>query len=118
MKKQILTKMDLDCFYEKLENGLELYVIPSSSNSTYVTFTARYGSNDNVYLNNGEKVVKPLGVAHFLEHKMFETNGGVDPFTFYSSNGADANANTNYYKTTYLFSGCQHFSSNLNFLLD
>lgn len=60
----------------------------------------------------------PMGVAHFLEHKVFEQKDGVDPFTFYSERGCDANANTSNYKTTYLFSGTNNLSDGLNYLLD
>ena len=65
-----------------------------------------------------EEVKIPDGVAHFLEHKMFEQKDGKDPFTFYSERGCDANANTSNYKTTYLFSGANSFADNINFLLD
>ena len=60
----------------------------------------------------------PLGIAHFLEHKMFEQEDNIDPFTFYSERGCDANAYTSQNKTTYLFSGSNEFYEGLNFLLD
>jgi len=69
--------------------------------------------------NNSNEMIKvPLGVAHFLEHKMFEQKDNKDPFTFYSERGCDANANTSNYKTTYLFSGANSFYDNIKFLLD
>ena len=60
----------------------------------------------------------PFGIAHFLEHKVFEQKDGKDPFDFFGEHGCDANANTSNYKTTYLFSGSNNFAENLNFLLD
>ena len=67
---------------------------------------------------NNNLIKTPYGTAHFLEHKMFEQKDGVDPFTFYSERGCDANANTSNLKTTYLFSGANSFEENLNYLLD
>ena len=121
MKKTNIEKLKLEIYEEKLENGLEIYIIPKNNcNNIYATFTTKYGSNiDNFIPINTKKMKKyPLGIAHFLEHKMFEMEDGTDPFELYSNNGADANANTSNYKTTYLFSGPQYFKENLNYLLD
>ncbi len=119
--KQKLVKMDLDLYYEKLDNGLEIYIIPKDNvNSTYVTFSTKFGSIHSEFVPyDRDKMTKfPLGVAHFLEHKVFEQKNGIDPFTFYSERGSDANANTSNFKTTYLFSGTNFLEENLNFLLD
>lgn len=113
--------MDLDLYYEKLDNGLEIYIIPKDNvNSTYVTFSTKFGSIHSEFVPyDRNKMTKfPLGVAHFLEHKVFEQKNGIDPFTFYSERGSDANANTSNFKTTYLFSGTNFLEENLNFLLD
>ena len=121
MKKTNIESLKLDIYEEKLENGLEIYIIPKNNcNNIYATFSTKYGSNNDEFVPNGEKKMKkfPLGIAHFLEHKMFEMEDGRDPFEIYSNNGADANANTSNYKTTYLFSGPEFFEENLNFLLD
>lgn len=121
MEKFNLIKMDLDMYYEKLDNGLEVYIVPKENvNSTYVTFSTKFGSiNDEFIPYDRTKMTKfPLGIAHFLEHKMFEQKDNVDPFTFYSERGSDANANTSNYKTTYLFSGTNFLDENLNYLLD
>ena len=121
MRKNNLVKLDLELFYEKLPNGLEVYIVPKENvNGIYVTFTTKFGSACNEFVpidkKNMEKV--PYGIAHFLEHKVFEQKDGKDPFDFYSEKGCDANANTSNYKTTYLFSGSSSFVENLNFLLD
>jgi predicted Zn-dependent peptidase len=59
----------------------------------------------------------PAGIAHFLEHKMFEQESGIDPFAFFAESGTMANAGTNYDYTTYLFSGTKEFNKNLKYLL-
>lgn len=121
MKRQELVKMNLEVFSEKLDNGLEVYIVPiKNKHNIYATFSTKFGSTTNEFVPIGEKklIRVPDGVAHFLEHKMFEQKDGVDPFTFFGENGADANANTSYDKTTYLFSGLKNFKENLCFLLD
>ena len=121
MKKTNIENLKLELYEEKLENGLEIYIIPKNNcNNIYATFSTKYGSNNDEFVPIGEKKMKrfPLGIAHFLEHKMFEMEDGRDPFEIYSNNGADANANTSNYKTTYLFSGPEFFEENINFLLD
>lgn len=121
MKEIKLNNLDLELFTETLDNGLEIYIIPKKTNNNiFVTYSTKYGSIQNEFIPIGEKKMKkvPGGIAHFLEHKMFEQESGVDPFAYFSERGADANANTNYYKTTYLFSGTNFFKENLTFLLD
>ncbi len=121
MKKTNIEKLKLEVYEETLENGLSIYIIPKNNcNNIYATFSTKYGSNNDEFIPLNEKKMKsfPLGIAHFLEHKMFEMEDGTDPFEIYSNNGADANANTSNYKTTYLFSGPEFFKENINYLLD
>ena len=121
MNKIELNKLDLTVYHEKIDNGLNIYVLPKTNvNNIYVTFTTNFGSNEVEFVPIGEqKMIKvPLGIAHFLEHKMFEQENGEDPFKFFGERGSDANANTNNFKTTYLFSGPEFFEDNINFLLD
>ena len=121
MNKITLNNLDIDIYHEYLDNGLNVYVIPKNDvNNIYATFTTNYGSNEVEFVPLGEnKMVKvPLGIAHFLEHKMFEQEDGKDPFAFFGERGSDANANTNNFKTTYLFSGPEFFEDNMNYLLD
>lgn len=121
MNKSILENLDLTLYSKKLQNGLEIFIVPNENvNNIYCTFSTKYGSvqNEFVPVNESEMIKVPNGVAHFLEHKMFEQENGVDPFTFFSERGADANANTSAFKTTYLFSGPDFFEENLNYLLD
>jgi len=118
MKKTAINNLDLDLYYENV-NGLDVYIVPKTNvNNIYVTYTTKYGSNDNKF-KIGEKVYDmPAGIAHFLEHKVFEQEDGKDPFTLFSNNGADANAFTNYNQTTYLFSSPSNFEENMNILFD
>lgn len=121
MEKNKFDNFNIEVYSEKLENGLSIYVVPlANKNNIYVTFSTKYGSRINEFVPNGETamVKVPHGVAHFLEHKMFEQESGVDPFTFFSERGANANANTSYDKTTYLFSGTTFIEENINYLLD
>ena len=121
MNKITLNNLDIDIYHEYLDNGLNVYVIPKNDvNNIYATFTTNYGSNEVEFVPLDEKkmVKVPLGIAHFLEHKMFEQEDGKDPFAFFGERGSDANANTNNFKTTYLFSGPEFFEDNMNYLLD
>lgn len=121
MKKTNIEKLKLEVFEETLENGLKIYIVPKNNcNNIYATFSTKYGSNNDEFIPLNESKMKkfPLGIAHFLEHKMFEMEDGQDPFEIYSNNGADANANTSNTKTTFLFSGPEFFKENMNFLLD
>ena len=118
MKKNKLSHLDLTLYYDKI-NNLDVYVLPNNKQeSTYAVLTVKYGSVNNNFILDGKEIFTPTGVAHFLEHKMFETEEGIDPFTFYSSKGSDANASTSYFYTNYLFSGASNFDENLKFLLE
>lgn len=121
MIKKSLEKLNIDVYEDTLKNGLSLYIVPmKDKNNIYVTFTTKYGSNISEFVPILEKdyIKVPNGVAHFLEHKVFEQEDGIDPFSFFSERGADCNANTSNYKTTYLFSGSSFYEENLNLLLN
>lgn len=116
-----LVGFDLELFSKTLDNGLLINVVPNKNlNNIYVTLSTKYGSiHDEFIPIDGIDYYKvPMGVAHFLEHKVFEQEDGIDPFVIFSENGADANANTSNYKTTYLFSGPTNLKENVNLLLD
>lgn len=118
MKKINLSHLDLEMYYDKI-NNLEVYVVPNNKNeANYAVLTTKYGSVDNKFILDNKEIITPQGVAHFLEHKMFESENGIDPFNFYAEKGADANASTSYFKTSYLFSGSDNFEENLKFLLE
>ena len=117
--KRKFNNLDLTLYEEKLKNGLTIYVVPKDNvNNIYATFTTNYGSVHTKFKLNGKLITSPDGIAHFLEHKMFETANGIDPFEIFDRNGATANAATSNYKTSYLFSGPSDFEENLTTLLD
>ena len=79
MKTIEFKQLDETLYYEKLENGLDVYILPKKGFSkTFVTFTTKYGSVDRTFVPIGEteSVTVPDGIAHFLEHKMFEKEDG------------------------------------------
>lgn len=121
IKKTIIKKTNDILYTDVLDNGLQVYMIPKKNiNTTYVSFTTRYGSIHNEFIPLGKKKMKkvPAGIAHFLEHKMFEQEDGIDPMMFYSEKGADVNAYTSLYATSYYFSCTNSLEENLEYLLD
>lgn len=121
MKTIVLNGLDQNIYYEKLENGLEVYMIPYKNKSNYaIHYLTKYGSIQTTFIPYGkkDKITVPDGIAHFLEHKMFEQEDGIDPFTFASKTGTYSNASTNFECTRYYFEGNKAFEENLNYLLD
>ncbi|PAE26805.1 pitrilysin family protein [Bacillus sp. 7894-2] len=120
MEKITFDQLQEELYHEKLENGLDVYILPKKGfNKTYATFTTKYGSIDNHFLPPGkEEFVKvPDGIAHFLEHKLFEKEDG-DVFQQFSKQGASANAFTSFTRTAYLFSSTSNVEMNLETLID
>ncbi len=98
-------------------SGLKIYILEKPQyNSCYAIFGTKYGSIDTTFSVNGETTSVPEGIAHFLEHKLFESEDG-DAFTKYAKTGAYANAFTSFDKTCYLFSCSNLFYDNLEILL-
>lgn len=106
-------------FKVKHKSGLNIYVYEKPGyNTTYAIFGTKYGSINTCFsADNGEKITVPDGIAHYLEHKLFESEDG-DAFTRYAKTGANANAFTSFDKTCYLFSASQNFKESLEILLD
>ena len=98
-------------------SGLPIYVFPKKLTTTYAGLSVNCGSIDNHYLCGGREHRVPDGVAHFLEHKLFEAEDGSDSFERFAALGADANAFTAYNRTTYLFTCTSHFDQALAELL-
>ena len=120
MKKINLKGLDQDVYVETLKNNLNVIMVPYTNKKNYfMTYATRYGSNINAFVPVGSKkgITVPNGIAHFLEHKMFEQADGVDPFTFFAETGTGANASTSYTSTQYICYGTKEFSKNLDFLL-
>ncbi|TMU87726.1 insulinase family protein [Bacillus sp. BHET2] len=120
MKKISFDQLQENLYYEKMSNGLDVYILPKKGfNKTYATFTTKYGSIDNHFLplDEDEFVKVPDGIAHFLEHKLFEKEDG-DVFQQFSRQGASANAFTSFTRTAYLFSSTTNVEQNLETLID
>lgn len=119
MKKISLKGLDIDAYTETLNNGLEVFMIPYDNKKNYfISYATRFGSDVLEFTDDKKKNHKPpLGVAHFLEHKMFEEESGIDPFTFFSESGTDSNASTSFDNTQYICYGNKEFNKNLRYLL-
>ncbi|MFJ5761861.1 EF-P 5-aminopentanol modification-associated protein YfmH [Neobacillus sp. NPDC093182] len=120
MEKINFDQLQEELYHEKLPNGLNVYILPKKGfNKTFATFTTKYGSIDNnfVPLGKEEYVKVPDGIAHFLEHKLFEKEDG-DVFQQFSRQGASANAFTSFTRTAYLFSSTSDVEKNLETLVD
>lgn len=110
--------IDETVFYTKHPAGPDIYLVPKPEfNSQYAIFGTKYGSIDNRFAVNGDVRDVPAGIAHYLEHKMFESEDG-DAFARYARTGASANAFTSFDKTCYLFASTDHFYESLGILLD
>jgi len=107
-----------EVWYEKLYNGLSVFVVPKKDFSrTYAFFAVNYGGCDRRFKLDGEWHDTPAGVAHFLEHKMFDMPWG-NALTALSENGASPNAFTGNGITGYLFRCTDKFEENLALLLE
>ena len=110
-----------DRYYEvKHPSGLRIFVYPKEqNNSTYAVFGTRYGSVDTTFKRSDEAdaCTVPAGIAHYLEHKLFESEDG-DAFARYAKTGANANAYTSFDVTCYLFSCTENVYESLEILLD
>ncbi len=107
-------------YEKKLPNGLQVFLLPKKSVSkTYGIFMTNYGSTDQSFVPMGqeEEVTVPDGVAHFLEHKLFEKEDH-DVFADFLKQGASPNAFTSFTKTAYLFSATKMVQENVTTLLD
>jgi predicted Zn-dependent peptidase len=120
--KEIIKSQRLDESYIKIKDksGLTILFYPMKKYSTsYVLFGTKYGSIDTTFKTNqdDEYTQIPAGVAHFLEHKLFENEDG-DAFSLFASTGASANAYTTFDRTCYLFSCADNFEESLKHLLN
>ena len=108
-------------YIEKLENGLTVMIIPKPGiQKKYVIWGTNYGSNDNKFIVPGEEKVTevPNGVAHFLEHKLFEQENGTNSLDTLTALGVNANAYTTNDHTAYLFECTDNFYEALDELMD
>ncbi len=101
-----------------LENGLtvRVHTMPGFT-GVHAVYGTRFGSIDRELIRDGVRMKLPAGVAHFLEHKMFESEKG-DAFSLFAKTGAVANAYTSFDKTCYIFTSSGNAAENLDILLD
>ena len=121
MNKIELEGLNEHVYYEKIDNGLEVYILKKEDfHSSTAYFITKYGAlyNEFVPINEKEMHRFPDGIAHFLEHKLFEQKEGPSVMEKFSELGDYSNAFTNYLNTAYYFSGTENFLESLNFLLD
>ncbi len=122
MEKKILSspRTGDSCIYVKHPSGLDIYICEMEGFSTVeALFGTKYGSINTMFKTNSDKdyTVVPEGIAHFLEHKLFE-NEDCDVFELYAKTGANANAFTSFDRTCYIFSCSENYSESLRILLD
>ena len=102
---------------ETLPNGLRINIVPKQDFAkSYAFFATRYGGMDTRFCLNGKWLDTPAGIAHYLEHKMFDTKEG-NALQELAKNGAEPNAFTSNAMTGYYFDSTDHFEENLEILL-
>ncbi len=100
-----------------LSCGLTVYIAPMPNfAAVHAIYGTDFGSVDRTFVDDKGEVTLPAGIAHFLEHKMFENEDG-DAFTLYAKTGASANAYTSFDKTCYLFTATENIKESLDILL-
>ena len=121
MQKVECSQIEEKLYTEELENGLKVLIIPKkNTRKKYVIWGTHFGSIDNKFVSpeTGEIISVPDGVAHFLEHKMFEQENGRDSLYEMMALGIDANAYTSNNHTAFLFECSDHFYEGLDILMD
>ncbi len=120
MKKIVYKGVEETVYYEKLPNGLDVYMYPSdTAKNFYLAYNVRFGSVDTEFKVGKEKrfTSVPNGTAHFLEHQMFQEDDGHTAFEYFATLGSSVNAFTTYNYTSYEVTASDHFKENLEYLL-
>ena len=114
------SKIKEKLYIEKLDNGLTIMVLPKKTRKKYIVWSANFGSVDNKFYAPGEEVVTvvPDGIAHYLEHKLFEQENGENSLDVLTSIGVDANAYTTNDHTAYLYECTENFDEALEEFMD
>ena len=117
MDKKLYPRIGEEVIHVTLENGLPVCIVPKKGFSRkYALFATRYGGMDMRFQLNGQWLDTPAGIAHYLEHKMFDTEGG-NALQELAKNGAEPNAFTSNAITCYYFDSTEKFYENLEILL-
>ena len=113
IKEKYYESVGEQVYFTRLSNGLTIHLIPKEDYyETYGIITTKFGSVDTRILVNGDERQYPAGIAHFLEHKVFEDENGQDHL------GSESNAFTSFTKTSYLFSTTSKVPENIQLLLE
>lgn len=119
LKKQKLAASQDDLYKVVLQNGLQVYMLPKKGfRERSAILSVPFGSLDSRFTVDGEEQHYPAGLAHFLEHKLFELQPGEDVSQKLSHLGVETNAFTSYQRTNYVFSGIDHLEESLAILVD
>lgn len=121
MDKIVINKVNEEVYKETLDNGLTVFLYKKPGViKNYAYFQTKYGAINNEFIPYGKDKYRkfPLGIAHFLEHKLFESEDNEKLFNFFEENGAYINAFTSYEKTVYYFNTIDNFELCLNKLID
>ena len=117
IKEKYYESVGEQVYFTRLSNGLTIHLIPKEDYyETYGIITTKFGSVDTRILVNGDERQYPAGIAHFLEHKVFEDENGQDYLKKFVHLGSESNAFTSFTKTRYLFSTIDHLLENLDLL--
>ncbi len=120
LNKKTYDRLGETVYQATLTNGLKVLMVPKAGfHKTFAIMTTDYGAMDNEFVPRGQQqpVRFPDGIAHFLEHKLFEKKDH-DAFDLFGKYGASANAFTGFTQTSYLFATTSHLKENLEILLD
>ncbi|QAS50936.1 EF-P 5-aminopentanol modification-associated protein YfmH [Halobacillus litoralis] len=120
MEELVYKQLNESVYQETMDNGLKVFLLSKPEMAkTFGIFTTNYGSIDQTFtpIGQDESVTVPEGIAHFLEHKLFEKEDR-DVFQDFTRLGASANAFTSFTKTAYLFSATSQIDKNVKTLLD
>ena len=117
MNQSFYERIGESVYRETLPNGLQVCVVPKPGYAKkYAFFATRYGGMDTRFRLDGKWLDTPAGIAHYLEHKMFDTKEG-NALQELAKNGAEPNAFTSNAMTGYYFDSTEHFEENLKILL-
>lgn len=113
------SKVKEKVYIEKLQNGLTVMIIPKKNIAKkYIIWGTEFGSIDNHFMVDNEEIIMPDGIAHYLEHKLFEQENGKNSLDVLSSLGVDANAYTTNNHTAYLYEATDNFYEALEEFMD
>ena len=119
MKKKEIKKTGEIVYYKKLDNGLEIYLLPNHKvKNFYITLSTKFGSLHTDFTYQKKSYKQPKGMAHFLEHLVFNMPDGKSAFDYYAKIGSSINAYTSFDITSYEVFANNKFKKNLSYLLE